>query len=122
MSVDGHLTETVIQSIIRVHQQLGPGFQESIYKNALIIELAKRSVSFETEKDVVVYYDGHVVGKHRIDVFVEGQLILELKTVDQLAGVHYAQARSYLKATGGELALLVNFAGEKADFRRVEMK
>ena len=114
------LTGRVIQCIIRVHQTLGPGFLESIYHRALLIELRKQNLATDDEKEVMIYYDGHVVGRHVLDLLVEGQLILELKTVEFLGKAHYAQVRSYLKATRLDLALLVNFASDRADFRRIQ--
>jgi GxxExxY protein len=114
------LTGRVIQCIIHVHQTLGPGFLESVYRRALLIELRKQDLTTEAEKEVVVYYDGQKVGRHRLDLLVEGQLILELKTVEALSKAHYAQVRSYLRAMRLDVALLVNFADDRADFRRVE--
>jgi GxxExxY protein len=114
------LTERVIECIIHVHQTLGPGFLESVYRNALLIELRKQHLETEYEKEIVVYYDGHEVGRHRLDILVEGRIIVELKTVEALSKAHYSQVRSYLKATGVELALLVNFSDSLADFRRIE--
>ena len=117
----GSLTEAIIQCIIKVHQTLGSGFLERIYSRALIIELTKRGLTVETEKETVIYYQGEEVGRHRLDILVENEVIVELKTVAELSKAHYAQVRSYLKATGMKVALLVNFAKEKADFRRVEL-
>ena len=114
------LTQTIIEGIIQVHQTLGPGFLESIYRRSMVIELTKRQLTTETEKEIYIYYDGQQVGRHRLDLLVEGSVIVELKTVEQLSRAHYAQIRSYLKATGKRVALLVNFAKEKADFRRIE--
>ena len=114
------VTGRVIRCVMRVHRTLGPGFLENIYRRALLIELRKQNLETEAEKEVVVYYDGHEVGKHRLDLLIEGQLIVELKTVEALSKAHYAQVRSYLKATSLETALLVNFAGPTADFRRIE--
>ena len=116
------LTELIIQSIIRVHQILGPGFLESIYRKALMIELMKQELNVETEKEAVVYYEAEEVGRHRLDIVVEDRVIIELKTVEELSKAHYAQVRSYLKATGLKIGLLVNFAKEKADFRRIEIE
>ncbi len=116
------LTELIIQSIIRVHQILGPGFLESIYCKALMIELRKQGLNVETEKEAVVYYEAEEVGRHRLDIVVEDRVIIELKTVEELSKAHYAQVRSYLKATGLKIGLLVNFAKEKADFRRIEIE
>jgi len=116
------LTGRVIQCIIRVHQTLGPGFLESIYRRALLIELRKNFLATEAEKEVMIFYDGQEVGKHRLDILVEGRLILELKTVEALSKAHYAQVRSYLKATRLDIALLVNFAGDRAAYRRIESR
>ena len=117
---DDKLTETIIECIIKVHQGLGPGFLESVYRNALLLELKRSRLVTEAEKEVIVRYHGEEVGRHRLDLLVEGKVILELKTVDELNPAHYAQLRSYLKATGLPIGLLVNFAKEKADFRRLE--
>jgi len=114
------LTRTVIQSIIRVHQTLGPGFLESIYRRALVIDLQRAKLQVETAKEIVIYYDGEEVGRHRLDLLVEQRLIIEMKTVEDLSQAHYAQLRSYLRATGLPVGLLVNFSGAKADHRRVE--
>ncbi len=113
-------TETVINCIIKVHRTLGPGFLEVIYRRALVLELKRRGVFVETEKKINIYYEGREIGQHRLDILVERNLIIELKTVEQLSKAHYAQVRSYLKATALPVALLVNFSNEKADFRRVE--
>ncbi len=118
---DTQITEKIIQAIIRVHQALGPGFLERIYHNALIIELTRQGLLVESEKQIAVYYGEELVGAHRIDLLIENRVIVELKTVEQLAGIHYAQLRSYLKATHLRIGLLVNLALEKADFRRVEL-
>lgn len=114
------LTRRVIQCVIRVHRTLGPGFLESIYRRALLIELRKHDLEAEAEKEILIYYDGQMVGRHRLDLIIEGQVILELKTVESLSKAHYAQVRSYLKATGLDVALLINFASDLADFRRIE--
>lgn len=114
------LTEIIIQCIIKVHQTLGPGFRESVYRRALLIELRKNDLSVEKEKEVILYYDGQEVGRHRLDLLLPGKVIIELKTVENLSKAHYAQVRSYLKATHLPVGILVNFADEKADFRRIE--
>ena len=119
LSARDELTDKVIWCIITVHQTLGPGFLENIYRRALLLELRKRGVSAEPEREIPVYYDGQQIGRHRLDFLIDDQIILEIKTVENLSRAHYAQVRSYLKATGLSLALLVNFADERADFRRV---
>ena len=114
------LTHAIIQAIIIVHRTLGPGFIESIYQRALIIELAKAGLDVATEFEVAVEYDGQTIGRHRLDLVVNGRVIVELKTVEDLSRAHYAQVRSYLRATRLPVALLVNFSTEKADYRRIE--
>lgn len=114
------LTPEVVDAIIRVHQVLGPGFLEGVYQRALMIELDKRCLSIEKEKEIEVSYDGQPVGRHRLDIVVGGRVIIELKTVESLGKAHYAQVRSYLKATGLPVAILVNFSTDKADIRRIE--
>ena len=79
-------------------------------------------LNVETEKEAVVYYEAEEVGRHRLDIVVGDRIIIELKTVEELSKAHYAQVRSYLKATGLKIGLLVNFAKEKADFRRIEIE
>ena len=115
-----YLTEQIIQCIIRVHKTLGPGFLESIYRKALILELTKSDLFVESEKEIAIFYDTHEIGRHRLDLLVENIVIVELKTVEALSRAHYAQVRSYMKATGVSVSLLVNFSTERADFRRLE--
>lgn len=116
------LTSRIIESIIRVHQNLGPGFIESVYQAALLVEFHKSDIPVEREKEIEIFYEGVLVGRHRLDLVVAGAVILELKTVEELSRAHYAQIRSYLKATGLSTGLLVNFSKEKADFRRIQSK
>jgi len=116
------LTDKIINACINVHKELGPGFLESIYHNALKIELERQKLVFESEKEVKIKYRGIEVGSHRIDLFVEGEIVLELKTVEDLNKKYYAQVRSYLKAMNKEIGLLVNFADFTLDVRRVEVE
>lgn len=114
------LTAKIIECVIKVHQILGPGFVEHIYKNALIIELTKIGLDVEAEKVIHVYYTDIVVGKQRLDLMVENKIVLELKNVEALHPKHFAQMKSYLRATNCDVGLLVNFASAKAEFRRIE--
>jgi GxxExxY protein len=114
------LTDKIISACINVHKELGPGFLESIYHNALKIELGRQKLAFESEKEVEVKYCYIEVGIHKIDLFVEGEIVVELKTVEDLHKKYYAQVRSYLKALNKEVGLLVNFADFTLDVRRVE--
>lgn len=114
------LTEKIINACINVHKELGPGFLESIYHNALKIELERQKLAFESEKEIEVKYLDIIVGIHRIDLLVEDEIVVELKTVEDLNKKYYAQVRSYLKAMKKEIGLLVNFADFTIDVRRVE--
>src|SRR5438093_5302901 len=101
--------ERVIGAAIEVHRALGPGYLESVYEEAMAIELKLRGVGFQTQVVFALSYKGHPVGEGRLDLLVDGCLIVELKAVDALAAIHTAQALSYLKATGHHLALIINF-------------
>ena len=103
------LSERVIAAAIRVHKELGPGFLESMYEEALAIEFAHAGILFERQKLLPVFYREHVIGEHRLDLLVEGKLILELKAISQLEKIHFAIVRSYLKASNIDDALLLNF-------------
>ena len=106
------LTEKIIGAAIEVHSHLGPGLLESIYEEALCYEFALRDIAFERRVSVDVIYKGHVIHGQRLDILVEHEVIVELKSVQKLPEVALAQVLSYLKATGLKRALLINF-GEK---------
>jgi GxxExxY protein len=116
------LTVKIINACINVHKVLGPGFLENIYHNALLVELKKQNLQFESEKEVRVSYCGTEVGLHKLDLLIEGKVIVELKTVEDLAKKNYAQVRSYLRALDKKVGLLVNFSSYKLDVRRVELE
>ena len=103
------LARAVIGAAIEVHKLLGPGFLESVYEEALCVELRLRGIPFVRQAPIAVHYKGQRVGENRVDILVGGVLIVELKTVDALAPVHHTQVLSYLKATGCQLGLLINF-------------
>jgi GxxExxY protein len=110
-----------IGCMIEVHKELGPGFLESVYRRAIAVELQEQGIPFETEKKIELRYKKKRVGVHRLDLLVLGELVVELKTVETLHKKHYAQLRSYLKATKKAVGLLVNFADFQLDARRVEL-
>ncbi len=103
------IARLVIGAAIEVHRVLGAGFLESVYESALAQELQRRAVRFETQYVMPVLYKGKDVGLHRVDLLAEGQLIVELKAVEQILPIHRAQVISYLKALNKQLALLINF-------------
>ena len=113
------LTDRIIGAAIRVHKELGPGFLESMYEEALAVELATVGLAFQRQKLLPVFYREHVVGEHRLDLLVEGKIIVELKAISQLEKIHFAILRSYLKASGLQDALLLNFAGSTLVVKRV---
>jgi GxxExxY protein len=113
------LTEKIIGGAIEVHRRLGPGFLESVYENALVIELTKRGLRFEHQKDVIVRFDGVEVGKHRLDLFIENEIVVDLKTVKCFDDVHFAVVRSQLRAAERKHGLLLNFANVKLEAKRV---
>ena len=103
------LSHSVIGAAIEVHRQLGPGFLESIYEEALAAELELVGVPFARQVVFGVDYKGTQVGEGRLDLLVDGELIVELKTVESFAPIHMAQILSYLKSNNKRLGLLINF-------------
>ena len=117
--VEAELSERIIGCCIRMHRTLGPGFLEKVYEEALAIELTKSGLAFERQKIVTVFYEDKPVGEHRLDYLVDTRVVLELKACKEIEDVHLATARSYLKATGTQLALVVNFAKPTLENRRI---
>lgn len=103
------LTETVIGAAIEVHRELGPGYLEAVYEEALCLELAERKIAYQRQAEISVTYKGTPIGQVYIDVLVDSRLIVELKVVEELIPIHKAQIISYLKATGLWVGLLINF-------------
>jgi GxxExxY protein len=103
------LSGAVIGAAIEVHRMLGPGFLESVYEEALCVELRRRGIGFVRQAEIGVTYKGDVVGEGRVDLLVEDALVIELKAVEVLAPIHTAQVMSYLKTTGCRVGLLINF-------------
>jgi GxxExxY protein len=99
----------VVRASLEVHRTLGPGFLESVYEQALCVELTSRAVPFRRQVPIAVQYKGSLVGQGQLDLLVGDRLIVELKAVEALAPIHGVQLRSYLKATGFTLGLLINF-------------
>ena len=103
------LSHEVIGAAIAVHRELGPGYDESLYENALCVELKHRQIQHQRQVLVNVYYRDEQVGTGRMDLLIDNRLIVELKVVETLAAIHTAQLVSYLKATRFQLGLLINF-------------
>ena len=112
------LIKTVMDCAGRIRRCLGPGYLESVYKNAMIVELKKNGLSYEIEKPISVFYVDVLVGDFNADIVVEGILILELKAVQSLHMAHEIQLVNYLTATGIDDGLLINFGSEELQFKR----
>jgi GxxExxY protein len=106
------LTYEIIGCAMKVHNTLGPGFQEVIYQRSLAIELSKKSINFSREQEHKVYYEGIEVGTRRADFIVENKIVVELKALIALEDVHLAQAKNYVVAYDFPLGLLINFGSK----------
>ena len=113
------LTDQIIGAAIEVHRRLGPGFLESVYERALIIELRKRGLAAEVQKELVICYEEEEVGRHRLDLFVDNTIVVELKAIKNLEDIHFAIVRSYLKAVGRKHGLLLNCSKLTLEVKRV---
>lgn len=104
------MTRRIIGAAIEVHRTLGPGLLESVYDECLCYEMAIAKIGFERQKAMPVAYKGlHLQCGYRLDLLVEDEIVVEVKAVEALLPVHTAQVLSYLKASGKELGLLINF-------------
>ena len=113
------LTYKIRGAIFEVSRQLGAGFLEKVYENALMIELRNCGLQAVSQQPIQVYYKNQIVGNYIADIIVNEQVLLELKAVSQLAPIHEAQLLNYLKATRIEVGLLVNFTHPKAVIKRL---
>lgn len=113
------LSYTIMAIAFDVHNTLGPGFTENIYEQAMVCEFQARSIAYEQQKVINVFYKGKPIGIYRLDLVIEDQIILELKAVDQITDLHRTQLRSYLKATGLQLGIVLNFSNTRVEHDRV---
>ena len=109
---DSEITEPIISAAIAVHRELGPGFLESVYEQALAVEFAIRGIAFVRQKAIQI-------GEHRLDFVVEDKIVVELKAIEALENVHFAIVRSYLKAAGLSDGLILNFSSIPLTVKRV---
>jgi GxxExxY protein len=112
------LTGQSIGAAIEVHRELGPGFLESIYDKALVVELRRMGLTVEPQKEIVFTYRGVEVGTHRLDLFVEDLIVTELKAIRSIEPVHFAVLKAHLKAVGRETGLILNFAKVTLEVKR----
>ena len=104
------------QACITVRKALGNGFLEKVYENALLIELKRLGLAVVSQKELLVKYRGQDVGQYFADIVVNDKIIIELKTVNKIVSIHRMQVLNYLKATGYELGILINFPNDSAGF------
>ena len=114
------ITEKIIAASFDVSNELGAGFLESVYEKALLIALMDRGLGAQSQVPLQVMFRGQIVGDFFADIVVENKILLELKAVKNLAPEHQAQTINYLKATGIEIGLLVNFGNPKLEYRRFQ--
>ncbi|WP_430012945.1 GxxExxY protein [Microcystis ichthyoblabe FBCC-A1114] len=116
---DSELTGKIIGCAMEVHRILGNGFQEKIYQRALAIEMTYQGISFSQEHEMNIIYKGTHIGTRRVDFFVEGRIMLEIKAVIKLEDVHLAQAINYIEIYRLPIGLLINFGSRSLEFKRV---
>ena len=116
--LDSELTRSIIGAAFEVHNILGAGFLEKVYRNALTKELKLQGHQTESEAKIPVYYKDELVGDYYADIVVDGRVTLELKALSKLTSEHEAQLLNYLKATGYKIGLLLNFGTNKVQVKR----
>jgi GxxExxY protein len=116
---DSGITDSIIAAAIAVHRELGPGFLETIYEQALAVEFAIRGIAFVRQRPIPLFYRDHQIGEHRLDFVVEEKIVVELKAVETLENVHFAIVRSYLKAAVLSDGLILNFSSMPLTVKRV---
>jgi GxxExxY protein len=115
--IEKELTDKIIKAFYKVYNELGFGFLEKVYENALYFELMNNGLQVDAQRKIKVYYENHLVGEYAADLIVNDIVILELKAVEYLIEEHELQLINYLKATNKEIGLLLNF-GRKPEIRR----
>ena len=113
------LSYQIMEVIFEVHNQLGPGFSEELYERAVVIELNKRNIPFERQKTISVFYKGELLGNYRLDLVIDAKIIVEMKAVSNLNDLFKQQVVSYLRATGLQLGILVNFGSRRVESVRI---
>lgn len=114
------ITKKINGAAMKVHATMGNGFREVIDQRALEIEMPKWNLSFAREFSMPIYYDSILIGERRVDFFVEGLIIVELKAREVLEATPFSQARNYLEAYNPEIGLLLNFGAPSHEYKRIE--
>lgn len=112
------ITRRIIGCAMRVHNQLGSGFQEVIYQRALAIEMRNEGLDFEREREMQIIYNGVPIGTRRVDFLVEGVVMVELKAITEINDINKAQIINYLEAYKLNIGLLINFGQKRLEFKR----
>lgn len=113
------LTGKIIGCCMEVHKILGNGFQEIIYQRALAVEMNLHKINYSREHEMEIFYKTESIGTRRVDFFVEGKIMVEIKAIIHLEDVHLAQAINYLEAYNMDIGLLINFGARSLEFKRV---
>ena len=121
MDGDSETTDRILRCAVEVHRVLGPGLLEGVYESALCIELRAHQIPFIRQVGIPLYYKGELLSEHRPDLIVDGKVVVEVKSVERLAPIHWAQVLTYLRITSLNVGLLLNFNSPtlKAGTRRV---
>jgi GxxExxY protein len=114
------LSKQILECCFEVSNELGVGFIESVYEKSLMVALRQKGISVQTQVPLKVTFRGFVVGDFFPDMIVEDKIIIELKAVDALTKVHYAQLLNYLRATRKQVGLVVNFGNPRLEYRRFD--
>jgi len=115
------LSYKIVGLAMQVHNELGPGFLEKVYENALMVLLQTNGIRASQQFPIIVTFHGHIVGDYFADILVEDLIIIELKAQDRIADIHKAQTLNYLKATKFRLAYLINFGKHRLEYERLVM-
>ncbi|MFC1725740.1 GxxExxY protein [candidate division KSB1 bacterium] len=113
------LSYKIVGLAMDVYNELGFGFLEKVYENALMVLLRKAKISSKQQCDISVYFQNEEVGRYCADIIIEDKIILEIKSVEKIIDAHRAQTLNYLKATGIKLAIIINFGKEKLEYERL---
>ncbi len=113
------LSFKVVGLAMQVHNTLGFGFLEKIYENSLMVLLKREGIKAKQQAPITVYFEGENVGEYFADILIEDKIILELKSADNIVNAHRAQTLNYLKATGLNLAIILNFGKERLEYERL---
>ncbi len=117
--VYSELSYKIIGLAMEVHRELGFGFLEKVYENAMMVILRREAINVVQQAPIMVRFLDEVVGEYFVDILIDGKIILELKAAEKLTRVHKTQALNYLKATGMKLAIILNFGKEGLEYERL---